>query len=194
MVSRRRTLERSAGSPAIGDNDLVRAALEDAQYFRLLYERYADRIYWYALPRTRSATVADDVVSETFLTALERLEQFDPERGSFAGWIFAIARHKVVDQQRYHRRLWRFVSRYGAHSGIDTEQTALDRVMREDENQAVLQAFQKLSRADQEVIGLRYSAGLSSQEISDVLGISDPAVRKRLSRATQRIAADLESE
>lgn len=194
MVSRRRSLERPAGGPAIGDNDLVRAALEDSRHFRLLYERYADRIYWYALPRTRSATVADDVVSETFLTALERLDRFDPERGSFAGWIFTIARHKIIDQQRYHRRIWRFVSRHSAHLDLDAEQTALDRVLREEEVQEIHHAFRELSRADQEIISLRYSAGLSSQEISDVLGITNQAARKRLSRATQRLATYLESE
>ncbi len=194
MVGRRRVLERLDTHPVISDEDLVRAALEDTRHFRLLYERYADRIYWYALPRTRSAVVADDVVSETFLAALERLEYFNPERGNFAGWIFTIARNKMIDHQRYHRRLWRFVSRHSHRQELDAEQEAMDEVLREERIARVQSAFQQLSAADQEILGLRYSAGLSSQEISEVIGISDAAVRKRLSRATERMSRLLESE
>ena len=194
LLSRRRALGRTDGRPAITDDDLVRAAIEDTRHFRLLYERYANRVYWYALPRTRSAALADDVVSETFLTALERLEYFNPERGTFAAWIFTIARNKIIDHQRYHRRAWRFVSRAGQRAELDAEQEALELLLRDEQIAGVQRAFVKLSAADQEIIGLRYSAGLSSQEMSEVLGISDAAVRKRLSRATQRIAEHLEPE
>lgn len=194
MLSRRRALERTDGRPAISDDDLVRAALGDTRHFRLLYERYANRIYWYALPRTRSAALADDVVSETFLTAIERLEYFNPDKGSFAGWIFTIARNKIIDTQRYHRRVWRLVSQHGHRLELMAEQEALDGILRDERIAGVQQAFTKLSAADQEIIGLRYSAGLSSQEMSEVLGISDAAVRKRLSRAVQRIEQMMEPE
>ncbi len=73
-------------------------------------------------------------------------------------------------------------------------QEALELLLRDERIAGVQRAFRKLSAADQEIIGLRYSAGLSSQEMSEVLGISDAAVRKRLSRATQRIAEHLEPE
>lgn len=194
MLSRRRALGRADGRPAITDDDLVRAAIEDSRHFRLLYERYADRVYWYALPRTRSAAVSDDIVSETFLTALERLEYFNPERGTFTAWIFTIARNKIIDQQRYHRRAWRFVTRYGHRHGLEAEEDALAQVLHDEQVAGVQHAFRKLSASDQEILGLRYSAGLSSHDISEVLGISDAAVRKRISRATRRIAEHLESE
>jgi RNA polymerase sigma-70 factor (ECF subfamily) len=173
--------------PGTSDEELVRAAVEDPRNFHLLYERYVDRVFWYALSRTRSAADADDVVSETMLAALEHLNSFDPDRGSFAGWLFTIARRKSIDHQRHHQRLLRFLARQRPPEDLIEEQGALERLMRDEEATRVFLAFQELSKADQDIITLRYSAGLSSKEISDVLGITDSAARMRVSRATRRL-------
>jgi RNA polymerase sigma-70 factor (ECF subfamily) len=108
VATKERDLESGATRADI-DLQLVQASLRDRQLFWRLYERYVDPIYWYALPRTRSAAAADDIVSETMLAAFEHLESFDPQKGSFATWLFVIARRKIIDQQRAHRRFWRYV-------------------------------------------------------------------------------------
>ncbi len=90
-----------------GDGDdaaLVAMALVDRAAFGHLYTRYADRLYWYALGRTGSDAVADDVVLDTMMAALEGLRRFDPTRGSFAGWLFTIAARRIADRDRSHRR------------------------------------------------------------------------------------------
>lgn len=162
-------------------------ALDDRRGFRLLYARYADRLYWYALARCGSAAIADDVVSETMLAALENLERFDRRRGTFATWLFTIGHRKLVDEQRHHRRVWRFVTGRGARASVTEEQDALEQVIRGEDAAEVYRAFRQLGAPDQEVLALRYSAGLSSVEIGDVLGISSAAARKRLSRARNRL-------
>ena len=74
---------------ASDDAALVAVACRDRREFARLYERYADRLYRYALAQTGSAVAADDIVSETMVAALEGLSRFDSTRGSFAGWLFA---------------------------------------------------------------------------------------------------------
>lgn len=175
------------GLPGTDDEVLVQAAVDDPRNFHLLYERYVDRVFWYALSRTRSAADADDVVSETMLAALEHLSSFDPAKGSFAGWLFTIARRKSIDHQRHHQRLLRFLARQRPPEDLVEEQEALERLVRDEDAGRVFAAFQELSKANQDVITLRYSAGLSSKEISDVLGITDSAARMRVSRATRRL-------
>ena len=74
----------------LSDAELVASARRNPDCFAQLYKRYADRVYRYALERTHSASLAADFVSETMIRALEGLDRFNPDRGSFAGWLFAI--------------------------------------------------------------------------------------------------------
>ena len=168
-------------------------ALDDRSYFRMLYQRYADRIYWYATARTGSETVADDVVSESMLAALEHLERWDPERGTFAAWLFVIAQRKLVDQQRAYQRIRRLVGRIQNLGEPQDEPDALEQVLAQERASEVREALQRLPVKDREVIALRYAAGLSGEEIAAVLGISHVAARKRLSRAQQRLAERMEA-
>ena len=163
-------------------------ALDDRAYFRLLYQRYADRIYWFATARTGSETVADDVVSESMLAVLEHLERWDPQRGTFAAWLFVIAQRKVIDQQRAYQRVRRLVARVHSLRGTQTEPDGLEWVLEQEQTQELREELQYLPRKDREIIALRFGAGLSGEEIAAVLGISHAAARKRLSRAQQRLA------
>jgi RNA polymerase sigma factor (sigma-70 family) len=171
------------------DGALVAAALRDRAQFWLLYERHLDRLHWYAFTQLGSTADADDVVAETMLAAYERLEQFDAARGSFATWLFAIARRKVADHGRAHRRLWRLVVRQQAYLTPFADDDPSGQIVRDEQAALVYAAVRRLSRAEREVLALRHSAGLSTPEIATLLGDSPAAVRKRLSRAHARLRA-----
>lgn len=178
----------------IQDERVVALALADLRYFGLLYERYADRLYWYASVRTGSAAAADDVVGETMVTVIEQLHRFDARRGSFASWLFSIAHRKIVDQHRYHQRLRRFLTRSGHRLELAAEEDAQDRVLRHERSSRLYAALLGLPAAEQDIIALRYSAELSSAEIAAALGITPVAARKRLSRALKSLEAHLRDE
>ena len=180
--------------PELSDERVVALARADQRYFGLLYERYADRLYWYAAVRTGSAALADDVVSETIVTIIEQIDKFDDRKGTFAAWLFTIAHRKVIDQHRYHQRLRRFLSRSGHRLELAAEEDALDRVLRSERAGQLYTALQYLTAADQEIIALRYSAELSSRAIAEILNVTPAAARKRLSRALARLDEQLRNE
>jgi RNA polymerase sigma-70 factor (ECF subfamily) len=178
-----------SGERASDDATLVAAACRERREFARLYERYADRLYRYALARTGSEAAADDIVSETMVAALEGLARFDPTRGSFAGWLFAIASRKLADRGRRQGRMQRLVSRLrGAES---VHEDALATVIRGEDAATVRRLLAGLSSRDRELVLLRYSAGLNSSEIAEALGMSSGAARVRLMRVLQRLAAEL---
>ncbi|HUG15130.1 MAG TPA: sigma-70 family RNA polymerase sigma factor [Thermomicrobiales bacterium] len=171
------------------DAALALAARRDRRQFVHLYERYADRLFRYAKARTGSATAADDIVSETMLSAMEDLRRFDPARGSFAGWLFGIAAHELSARERRRGRLRRAIARMWAPD--TAEDDALDSLIRYEDVLLARRLLAILSPADREVVLLRYSAGLRATEIAEALGISHGAARMRLSRALQRMAVEL---
>ncbi|HUG16900.1 MAG TPA: sigma-70 family RNA polymerase sigma factor [Thermomicrobiales bacterium] len=192
---RARAVDAPGGLPASDcDVDLVVAALADRRCFWLLYDRYLDRLYGYARSRLGSAADADDVVADTMLAAFEHLEHFDPARGAFSTWIFTIARRKVIDHGRYHRRLRRLAARQQALAAPVSEDDSYECVARNEQDEAVRRTVRRLPPADRDVVALRYSAELSTDEIARVLDVSPAAARQRLTRARQRLKQMLEAD
>jgi RNA polymerase sigma-70 factor, ECF subfamily len=104
---------------------MATASKEEERYVRLLrqgemqglaglYELYADRLYRQILyPCLADEEAAQDVLKETFLTVMERIEQFqwDAQRGMFP-WLARIARNRALDR---HRKLQRESRGQGAY-------------------------------------------------------------------------------
>jgi RNA polymerase sigma-70 factor (ECF subfamily) len=176
--------------PLDSDEALAVAARTDADCFAQLYLRYSNRIYRYALGRTRSATAADDIVSDTMMSAMEGINGFNPDRGSFASWIFTIASRRIADRDRKSRQLWRFLARRGHHEDHDDD--ALTTTIRLERRDDVRRAINRLSDQHQQVVLLRYVAELPIATISEILEISEGAVKMRLQRALKRLAVELE--
>jgi RNA polymerase sigma-70 factor (ECF subfamily) len=187
------------GPSASSDDSLVAAAQVDVRAFAQLYERYADQVFRYTLARTGSRATADDLTSDTFVAALERLDQFDPIQGSFSGWLFVIASRRIADHYRRRKRFWHLItgrSFMARHDDDlhDAEEDALETVVRRDEAEQVRAALARLPAGEREVVLLRYSAGLNSADVAVALGISHSAARQRLSRALRRLEIDLRDE
>jgi RNA polymerase sigma-70 factor (ECF subfamily) len=180
----------TANSPAgPSDAELALAARSAPQAFEQLYQRYADRLYRYAAGLTGSTSQADDIVSDTMIAAFEQLQRFDPARGSFAGWLFTIARRRIVDDQRRLSRLRRAFQRHGPESSVADD--PLTSVIRSEDAARLRAALLRLAKHDRDVLLLRFVVELSGPEIADILQISPGAVRVRVHRALGRLSIEL---
>ena len=174
------------------DTDLVQAARHDLTAFEELYLQYADQVFRYALERTKSPTVADDVLSETTAFLLENLDRFDASRGSFRAWLFTIVRRRISDHQRYSRRLRRFVRRRGVQLTSQALEGPEAAALRKHEEDQVNSALERLRPADRDLVLLRYAGQLTSKEIGELTGRSEGAVRVQLHRIRRKLAGELE--
>src|SRR5215469_8578741 len=71
----------------------------DPELLDALIEQYQYRLFRYLLYLTASPETAEDLFQETWVRVLERGHQYDG-RSKFESWLFAIARHLVVDLYR----------------------------------------------------------------------------------------------
>jgi RNA polymerase sigma-70 factor (ECF subfamily) len=151
-----------------------------------------EALYRSLYPRLRAFFVrrvgyehADDTVGETMMRAVASIDRFVWTDAGFDGWVFGIARHVAVDHHRRQGRVRRYHHITRMFSGNKTDGTApveQDLVIGDD--QALIRdLFTQLTPAEQEVLELRVIAGLSAEEVGEVLGHKAGAVRTAQSRA-----------
>ncbi len=96
------------------ERELVSAARRgDTAAVAELYRAFAPRLYRTVLmPRLGNPEAAEDALSETFRTALERLEQFDDKGVSIYFWLSRIAVNKATDMHRVKARTRRALASF----------------------------------------------------------------------------------
>jgi RNA polymerase sigma-70 factor (ECF subfamily) len=167
----------SSGSDTPHDGELVRRARRgDERAFGLLVERYQRAAYAVAYSVTGRHEDAEDAAQESFLVALERLEECrSPER--FAGWLMTIVRNRSRNLVR--REVLRETDQVpiGASSSTPTP----DRETELAELQEVLQeALDALPEVQREIVLLHDLEGWKHREIADRIGLPSGTVRSHL--------------
>src|SRR5687767_5192695 len=83
-------------SPAGDDDELIAGiAGGDAAAFAALFQRRRGEVYRFALHMTGSASAADDVTQDVFLTVMRDAARFDPARAPAIAWLCGIARNQA---------------------------------------------------------------------------------------------------
>lgn len=161
--------------------------------FESWYHDHREVVYRYVRYKVSSRATAEDVTSEVFMKALRSIDRYDPSRAAPRTWLLRIARNAVTD---YLRSLKRKGSLHVSLDRIPDLVSDLpsqeERLLKEERLQKLLNANRTLREADQEILSLRYGAGLSNGEIADQLGISNNAVAVRIHRALKRLQEAVE--
>ena len=159
------------------DSELVlRARRGEKLALSMLIERYQRPAYALAFSVTGRHEDAEDAAQESFLVALDRLDECrDPER--FAGWFMTIVRNRSRNLIR--RESLRQTS--DVPHGTRSRLPAPDKVAEDSELRGVLkEAIAALPEVQQEVVFLHDLEGWKHREIAKRLGIPSGTVRSHL--------------
>jgi RNA polymerase sigma-70 factor (ECF subfamily) len=170
------------------DAQLVLSAQKNAALFPALYNRWVVPVYQYFYHRTREMSSAEDLTSQLFLTVYKSLPRYQ-HRGHFAAWLFTIARNLA---REYYRKQGREVPLEMAHSMASTSDPSAE-YAQTDEIRHLVQLVQALPEEEQELIRLRYVAGLSFADMAAVLHKREDAVKKSLYRLQARLQTILQN-
>ncbi|MGN6152665.1 MAG: RNA polymerase sigma factor, partial [Lysobacteraceae bacterium] len=145
-----------------------------------------------ALAITRDVQASEDVAQEAFLNAWQHLDRLhNPD--SFLPWMRQIARNLARDHLRRQgdRPLDGPNAELAMAMAADPGPQPMHRVLDEEREAAAAELIASLPEDSRETLVLFYREGQSSQQVALLLGITDAAVRKRLSRARQQVRDDL---
>lgn len=162
-----------------------------------LYRAYRHRLYSLVYDQVgRNQAVAEDVVHEVFLAALDSLDKFRGDSQLYT-WLRSIAFHKIKDFYRREAREPKVEEEFPDFAALRLEQTrdnqpAASTVMESEEiRHSVHQALADLPQDYQEVLTLKYLKDMPVLAISQVMGRSPKSVEGLLSRARKAMRANL---
>jgi len=159
---------------------LHRCAGGDRAAFRLLYDRWGDRLYGIALRITRQPSLAADAVHDAFLQIWQQAHRFDPERGSPEAWMIGMVRFRALDLVR---RQAREVPGYEPVDLEDETPDALARLVSTSEGAALHRCLNELEEDRRKLVVMAFVDGLSHSELAERLHVPLGTVKSWIRRS-----------
>ena len=145
-----------------------------------------------ALAITRDVQASEDIAQEAFLKGWRQLATLkNPD--SFLPWLREITRNLARDHLRAQRRrpMTGETAEIALTLAADTAPTPAETLLQTEQEAAAREVIAALPEDSREVLLLYYREGQRSHQVAALLGITDAAVRKRLSRARQYVREEL---
>ena len=174
------------------DVQLIQRVLEgDDMAFSTLVKKYQRSVHSLAWRKIGDFHIAEDITQDTFLKAYQKLSTLK-EPQSFASWLYVITANQckawLRKKQSWVQSLENTSSAQvekATYSGYIIEEN--ERVTEETQREIVKKLLAKLQESDRTVITLYYLGGMTYEEISNFLGVSEATIRNRLYRARRRL-------
>lgn len=173
-----------SGLDVRSDEELLAATGGEPAAFAAFYRRYARLVLGVAVRRLGNVEMAADVTSEVFAAALEASERFDASRGSARSWLFGIVVNQVGTAARRRAADTRARRRLGMERVVlaDDQRAWVEALALEQDAGLVRQLLAELPPSERALLEQRLVAGRGYPQLAEELGVSESAVRKRVSR------------
>lgn len=158
------------------------------RFFAQQYRAYLPRVLNYVRLRVDNEDLAQDLTAHTFERALLRLHTLR-DVGAFGGWLFRIARNVIAGHYRRQRRQ---VPLDWAEEIPDPDDPAESALVHDQELQVLRRELAALGEREQEIIRLRFVAGLTNRAIGKAMGLREGNVAVILYRALRKLRTKLE--
>lgn len=180
------------------DSALLRAhGAGDAQAFGRLYDRYDSACYRFIrrLLGAAHGDAAEDLHQEVWIAVARSAATFDPDRSTFAAWLFTIARNKVWDHFRRQKVAVLAQAQEDAALMVpDPGQSPLEQVQSRELAQEIVAAVEALPLEQRGVFVMFAHAGLSLEEIAQATGVTFETAKSRLRYARDKLRQSLAGE
>ncbi|MDD2907758.1 MAG: RNA polymerase sigma factor [Candidatus Gracilibacteria bacterium] len=156
-------------------------------YFGEIYDRYIDKIYNFVYLKTTNKEVAEDIVSDVFMSALNNINSFRVEEGSSVkAWLYKIAYNKVIDFYRTNKENLDI----GDYLEMSVNSDFAQDLDNKDKLKEVFGYLKTIKKEHRDILIYRIWDDLSYKEISEITGLSVDNCKKIVSRTLKVISAN----
>lgn len=176
-----------------GDIYYIEQVLEGkTNAFSYIVDRHKNKAFNLAFRICGNHEEAEELAQDSFLKAYRALRSFKM-KSSFATWFYRIVYNTTISHVRLKRKGVLSLEDFPADAtdfiGTNTNEEEAEKEYR---NSLVNFALQKISEEERGLISLYYYEEMSTDEISDVTGISKSNIKVKLFRARQKMQEIIE--
>ncbi len=170
------------------ERELIMRAQQDPVAFQKLYRQYFPRVYAYVGYHAGRTQDTEDLVAETFLKVVEYWKKFQWRgEGSFAAWIFRIARNTVHDFHRRNHRNEKVIPLEELPEIKANTLLPIDNVLQKEKFAYIRQLIETLSPRRNEILTFKFFGGLRNREIAELLQLDERTVAAHLCRGVEEL-------
>lgn len=151
--------------------------------FGELYDRYINKIYRFVYYKVFDKEAVEDIVSDVFYKALERIGSYDASKGPFSAWLYRVARNTVIDYYRTKHEMVDIEDFFD----VGVSDRTLERIDADIMLTKVGEYLKTLSPKQREIVTLRVWGEMSYREIAEIVGGSEDGAKMAFSRAVKDI-------
>ena len=166
---------REGNYPVQEEINLVQRARQgDHEAFARLYETHFDKIFRYVVLKIRNQAEAEDMTQQVFVKAYESIGSYQLQGVPFTAWLYRIAHNQMVD---FVRKESKKLVPLDESLPIKDDSDLEGEVETKMEMEKVVLATKQLTKAQREVISLRFAGGLSITEAAKTMRKSEGAIK-----------------
>ena len=165
---------------ALTDEALLALKGNNAELFSAVYQAYAGQVLGYLA--AKGVTDPEAVTQDVFLAVLPRLDDLSGGASGLRTFVFSVAHARMVDEHRKQSRApeqHEFEAERDTRASESAESAAMDLLAPGE----VLKLLDTLGEDHREVLALRIVAGLTVEQVADIMGKSAGAVKQLQRRA-----------
>jgi RNA polymerase sigma-70 factor (ECF subfamily) len=174
--------KETKGKAELTDEQLMLAyAADDMEAFTVLYQRHKNRVFGFLMRRLKDQTESEEVF-QTIFTKLHLSRGTYRQQIPFLAWLFTIARNAIVDHVRkkgsYRKHITTSEEAVAAYAQLGSTTSP---------GNIALKELSSLSAVQRQALDLRFGQGLTFQEISEQIQMSENNSRQIISRAIRKL-------
>ncbi|WP_421873694.1 RNA polymerase sigma factor [Marinoscillum sp.] len=165
---------------------MLKVKAGDVEQLGLLYKRYSRRLFGFFYRMTNSVAISEDLVQNVFMRMLKYKHSYS-ESGNFEAWAFHLGRNVHKDFLRKNKRYAWQDDMSSWEDQLGEEHNKEVHLQRTDELNNLSRAIQALPADKRELIELTRFQKLRYEQVGQLLGISESAVKVRVHRTMKEL-------
>lgn len=171
--------------PELSDAELVaRLKAHDEEAYREVMARYGDALFWYIYNITRNQHLSEDILSETYLRMVEKIDSYVFSGIPFKSWLYRVAHNLAINALKRANRSTHVDDLDAAAHSTEDPAAAIDSQLEAEELRV---ALTQLTEEQQQVVLLRFVAEQSPGEIAQTMAKTEGAVKQLQLRALRSL-------